>query len=806
MKPNPSTPPCGRLLAQLLQQCLSSPNQTHLQLHLRPVHARSIVLHSSSDLFLNNLLLNAYSKSNAPLDARKVFDRMPHRNLISYSSLISAHTHHRHCAEALSVFSAFLASPGGPKPNEFILASVLRACVQSEAAGAALQVHCLSVKSGFHLDVFVGTSLIAFYSKSGSMDDAASVFDEMPVKNSVTWTALISGYVQTGRSDVSLRLFDRMRASGVEADKFVVSSVVSACSALGFLQGGRQAHGFVFRSGMRMDVSVNNVLIDLYCRCGRVRTARRVFDWTRVKNLVSWSSMISGYMQNLFEREVIALFLEMGRSGWLPDAFACTSVLCSCGSIKALEVGAQIHAFTIKAVLESDDYVKNALIDMYSKCDSLDDARLVFDASDDLNVVSYNAMIEGYARQDKIAEAFTLFNDMRRSKLLRPSLLTFVSLLGVSASLSLVYSSKQVHCLVIKSGVSLDFYAGSALVDVYSKCSCVDDARTLFEEIAEKDLVVWNAMISGYTQNDLGEDALNLFNQLRVSGMRPDQFTFVAVLTVASNLASLFHGLQFHNHIIKAGVDYDSHVSNALVDMYAKCGCIQEAWLLFDSTRGRDVVCWNSMISRYAHHGYAKEALRVFQLMRGEKIEPNYVTFVGVLSACDHVGLVDEGLHHFNSMKQDFNIEPGMEHYASVVNLLGRAGKLDDTKEFIERMPIDPAAIVWRSLLSACREFGNVELGRYAAGKAISIDPNDTGPYVLLSNIYASKGMWQQVKELRKRMDSAGVVKEAGYSWIEVMNKVHVFIARGRAHKEADLIYSVLDGLAQMIKSVEFLP
>lgn len=788
-------------LANLLQLCNCNHSHRH---HLQPIHAQFIVSGFSSDLFLSNLLLNGYSKSGHLRYARRLFDRMPATNLISWSSMISMYAQHDQGGEAISLFRFFRRS-SFECPNEFILASVLRACVQLRVLNFACQVHNLIAKTGFSVDVYVGTSLINVYAKVGNMDEAMLIFKELPVRNSVTWTAVITGYSQIGRSWVSLELFNEMRKYRIQPDRFVLSSVISACSDVDFLEGGRKIHGYLYRNGAEMDISINNVLIDLYCKCCRIQVARRQFDSMNDRNLVSWTTMIAGYMQNSLDSNAINLFSEMTRLGWKADGFACTSVLNSSGSLVALHQGKQVHGYVIKANLDCDEYVKNGLIDMYGKCNSLDYARNVFDNMTEYNVISYNAMIEGYARHEKLVEAVTLFNRMR-SKSVNPSLLTFVSLLGVSASLLAVDLSKQIHGLVIKDGAALDLFAGSALVDVYSKCSFVDDARAVFDKMEDRDLVVWNAMIYGYTQNGQGEEALKLFHQLQVSGLIPTEHTFVALIVVASNLASLFHGLQYHTMIIKTGVDFDPHVSNALIDMYAKCGCIKEAWTLFASTPGRDVVCWNSMISRYAQHGHANDALKLFQVMIHEEIKPNYVTFVGVLSACVHAGLVEEGLRHFHSMEDIYGIVPGNEHYASVVSLLGKAGKVHKAREFIEQMPIEPAAVIWRSLLSACQVFGDVELGKYAAEMAISANPKQSGPYVLLSNIFASKGMWTDVEEVRKEMEHCLTTKEPGYSWIEVMKEIHVFIARGREHKQADLIYSMLDGLTKLINDVGHAP
>lgn len=796
-----SCPIQSHSLAQILLSCLAGDRLRRL---LPATHAHSVVTASLADLFLTNLLLRGYSKLGRLRDARHLFDRMPHRNLVSWSSAISMYAQHGGDDDAIALFAAFRkASYEGP--NEFLLASALRACTQSRAVSFGEQVHGIAVKLDLVANVYVGTALVNLYAKVGCMGAAMSVFDALPAKNPVSWTAVITGYSQGGMGVVSLELFKKMGMEGVRPDRFVLASAASACSALSFLEGGRQLHGYAYRSAAETDASVINVLIDLYCKCSRLSLARTLFDSMENRNLVSWTTMIAGYMQNSFDAEAMAMFCQMSQAGWQPDVFSCTSILNSCGTLVAIWQGRQVHTHAIKANLESDEYVKNALIDMYAKCEHLTEARAVFDALAEDDVISYNAMIEGYARQGDLTAAIDVFSKMRYCSL-RPNLLTFVSLLGVSSSQSAIELSKQIHGLITKSGTSLDLYVGSALIDVYSKCSLVDDAKVVFKMMHNRDMVIWNAMIFGHAQNEQGEEAVKLFNQLRVSGITPNEFTFVALVTVASTLASMFHGQQFHAQIIKAGADNDPHVSNALIDMYAKCGFIEEGWLLFESTCGKDVICWNSMISTYAQHGHAEEALRVFQMMGEAGVEPNYVTFVGVLSACAHAGLVDEGLLHFNSMKTKYAIEPGTEHYASVVNLFGRSGKLHAAKEFIERMPIEPAAAVWRSLLSACHLFGDVEIGRCAAEMVLLADPKDSAPYVLMSNIYASKGLWADVQKLRQGMDCAGTVKEPGYSWIEVMKEVHTFIARGREHPQAEVIYSVLDELTSLLQDSGYLP
>ncbi|KAK3414530.1 hypothetical protein EUGRSUZ_H00396 [Eucalyptus grandis] len=567
---------------------------------------------------------------------------------------------HGCCDEALVSFVEFQRS-SVERLNEYILASLVCGCAQSGGLDEGAQVHGFVVKAGISQDVYVGTSLVFLYANNGGIDGVRLVFDSLSDKTDVTWTAIISGHVKCGRSEVSLQLFSQMIDAGLLPDKYVISSVLSACSALEFVEGGKQIHAHMLRREAEMDISVVNVLID----------SRRLFDHMEVQNMISWTTMISGYMQNSYDKEALKLFAEMTGLGWNPDAFACTSVLTSGGSLEALILGKQVHAYAIKANLEFDDFIKNGLIDMYAKCNALEDFRKLFDVMDGKNIVSYNAMIEGYSRLEKLEEALDLFHSMRLASF-SPSPLTFFM-----ASLS-------------KSGISMDLFAGSSLIDVYSKSSLVRDGRLVCEEMNDRDIVVWNAMFFGYSQQMENEETFKLFLELYA----------VWILT---------------------------HLSpHALVDMYAKCGSIQEARKAFDLAICEDVACWNSMITTYAQHGEAQAALQIFEEMIIAGVKPNYITYVSILSACSRAGLVEDGLHHYNSMR-GLGIEPGTEHYACVVSLFGQAGRLKDAVDFIETMPTQLMALVWRSLLSACRNAGNNELRKYAAEMAISLDSTDSG-------------------------------------------------------------------------------
>eukprot|EP01018_Ginkgo_biloba_P022118 Gb_05942 [translate_table: standard] len=785
--------------ARLLQVCVNMKAQTNG----KQVHAHMIKTGLQGNIFVHNNLVNMYAKCGNVVDAQRVFDKMPERNVVSWTAMIAGHAQLGHGEEALKLFCQM--QWAGRKPNQFTFASFFRACTGLLTVEQGMQVHVQCIKTGFESNIYVGSALLDMYAKCGNISNARTVFDKMPERNTVSWTAMITGYAQDRQGEEALKLFTQMHRIAVKLDGFALSSVLCACAISAFLEEGNQVHAHVMKSGFESDVSVRNVLVDMYAKCGNPDSARNVFDKMLVRNVISWTTMIVGYTQNSWNEEAINIFQQMQWAGMKPDQFTFASVLSACASLAALEEGNQLHAHVIKVGLESDEFVKNALVDMYAKCESIAQARNAFDNMLEQSVVSFNAMIAGYAQHGLADEALKLLRQMQRAAM-KPNQSTFVSIFRACATVGAMEQGKQVHAHVIKSEIVSDIFVESALVDVYSKCASIGDARKTFTRMSERDIVSWNAMIAGYTQNGHGEEALKLYCQMQWAGMKPNHFTFVGVLTSCASLAALEQGIQVHTKIIKIGFESDVYVGNALVDMYAKCGSIEDASILFDRMLNRDVVCWNAMIARYAQHGCGMEALKLFEQMQGAGVKPNHITFIGVLSACSHVGLVSEGHRYFESMNADYGIAPRMEHCACMVDLLGRAGHLDKAENFIYQMPFEPGAVVWRTLLAACRVYGNIELGKHAAGHVLELEPQDSGTYVLLSNIFASAGRWDDVTKVRKLMNDRGVKKEPGRSWIEIQNRVHVFVVGDRSHPQTSNIYAKLEDLTEQIKGAGYVP
>jgi pentatricopeptide repeat protein len=346
----------------------------------------------------------------------------------------------------------------------------------------------------------------------------------------------------------------------------------------------------------------------------------------------------------------------------------------------------------------------------------------------------------------------------------------------------------------------------TAMVSAYSKLQRVEDARMIFNQMVEKDLVCWSAMISGYAESDRPQESLNLFNEMQVLGIKPDQITMLSVISACAHLGALDQAKWIHLYVDKSGFGGDLRVGNALIDMYAKCGSLERARLVFEEMPRKNVISWTSMISAFAMHGDAKNALRFFYQMKDEKIEPNGVTFVGVLYACSHAGLVEEGRKIFSSMINDYNIPPKHEHYGCMVDLYGRAKLLREALEVIETMSLAPNVVIWGSLMAACWVHGENELGEFAARRLLELEPDHDGALVVLSNIYAKERRWEDVGEVRNLMKHKGISKERGCSRIELNNEVHEFFMADRNHKQADQIYKKLDEVVSELKLIGYAP
>eukprot|EP00253_Pinus_taeda_P034768 PITA_34768 len=525
---------------------------------------------------------------------------------------------------------------------------------------------------------------------------------------------------------------------------------------------GKLLHAHMIQRGLKSHRFLSNGLVNMYAKRGSVAEARRVFDEMIERDACSWSMMIAAYAKNGNALEGLALFRQMQRSRIQPNEFTFAGAVSACAKLGALEEGMEIHEDIITGGYGFDVIIENALVDMYSKCGSLEDARKVFDKMSERNAVTWTAMLAGYAQNGHIVKAVELFRAMPQR----------------------------------------DTMSWSVMIAGCLQNGCVDEALEFFREMPERDVASWTVMIAEFAQSGRSVEALELFREMRASGVKPDPKAFASVLPACANLAALEQGEEIHEEINRSGCQ-SAVLDSALVDMYAKCGKIVKARNLFDNMRQRDVVSWNTMIAGYAMHGLGKDAIRLFQQMECLGISPNHVTFICVLSACCHTGLLNEGRHYFECMSH-YHIKPVMEHYACMVDLLGRAGCLDEAEYFINNMPICPDATVWRCLLSACRVHHNVDLAERVAAHLFELDPENVGPYVLLSNIYAADNRWDDTENVRRKMKDTRVKNTPGCSWIEVNKHVHVFLVGDKSHPQTQDIYPELDRLSSEKLAIAF--
>ncbi len=471
--------------------------------------------------------------------------------------------------------------------------------------------------------------------------------------------------------------------------------------------------------------------------------------------LFLWNSRLHKYLTTGQYKKTIELFEQMQEENVIPNAFSFVQVLNACAGLMALDDGLRIHMQIIQSGCESDLYVGNSLIDMYAKCGGIDYAWLVFSKMPIRNVISWNAMILGLVKCGQEQKAMELFQQMQ-CRGVAPDRVTFVGLLHACARVAVLKDGKQIHEQIIQSGFESDLFVASSLIDMYAKCGSIEDAQRVFDRMPTRDVAAWNAMLLGHVRGGQGQEALLLSQKMQQEGVKPDSITFVGVLNACASVVALVEGRDIHEQIIQRGFESDVFVGSGLIDMYVKCGSMDDAWRVFNKMPVRNVVSWTAMLKGYAMHGQGMEALAHFKWMCEEGVEIDGVTFVCLLLACSHAGLVNEGLHAFDSMMNVYRIPPTVDHYACKVDLLGRAGRLDEAEDVIKTMPCEPNAAVWMTLLGACRIYGEVEMGERIAKQLLELDPNMTAGYVVLSNIYAAAGKWDLSEKIQQQRKERG--------------------------------------------------
>ncbi|KAM0942604.1 putative tetratricopeptide-like helical domain superfamily, DYW domain-containing protein [Dioscorea sansibarensis] len=656
---------------------------------------------------------------------------------------------------------------------------------------------------GLDFDVMTGSAVVDMYAKCKCLCDSLQFFSEMPEKNWVTWSAAIAGCVQNDEHVEGLQMFVSMQREGLAVSQSAYASVLRSCAALVSAKVGRQIHGHALKNCFGSDVVVGTAILDMYAKSGSLDDALRVFQALPNHTLQSWNAIFVGCVRNNQGLKALELFQAMNKFGIGVDEISLSGIFSACAETRGYLQGSQAHCLAIKTCLHSDICVSNAILDMYGKCGALTEARIVFEEMNRRDAVSWNAIIAALEQNEQCEETLLCFAEMLRCDM-EPDEFTYGSVLKACASLESLDFGIKVHDKIIKCGLGFDSFVGSTLVDMYCKCGAMEEAMKLHNRMEMQTMISWNAITSGFSLQNQSEEAQKFFSKMLNLGLKPDNFTYATILDACANLVTIELGRQIHVQIIKDELQSDVFISSSLVDMYAKCGNMQDSRLMFEKMAVRDHVSWNALICGYSQHGFGAEAICIFERMQQENVKPNHATFLAVLRACGHAGLVDVGERYFDMMTGHYKLQPQLEHYSCMVDLIGRTKGVHEALEVINKMPFEADDIIWRTLLSACKIQGDVEVAEIAARNILSLDPEDSSAYVLLSNIYAEAGRWTDVSKLRKTMRRSRLKKEPGCSWIELKNKTHAFLVGDKAHPRSEEIYERLDELIEEMKWIGY--
>ncbi|KAK9049377.1 hypothetical protein SSX86_031655 [Deinandra increscens subsp. villosa] len=713
--------------------------------------------------------------------------------LINLNRLLAKLTKSQQYAKTLQLFHQ-IQSSHHLKPDQYTLSTTLTATANLRDIPAGNQLHAHVIRSGYKIFPHVANTLLSLYAKSqdlasvkqvfeeiklpdvyswttllsactnlGEVDYACHLLDEIPQRNEAVWNAVITGCADNGDSDVAIGLFNRMHLLGIRHDNYSLASVLSLCCSE-LIDFGTQIHSVVIKTGFLARSSVTNSLITMYFNFGYATQAYKVFEETEgsVHDQITYNAMIAGLVSLGRDEHAFKMFINMQKVGLRPTERTFVSVMGSCPGERA---AIQVHAHAIKTGFNDFSSVSNAAITMYSGCGDLQAAQMVFKILKYKDRVSWNTIITGYAQENMSRDAILAYLQMQQQGI-EPDEFTVGSLLS---TLDSVVCVDMILATVMKNSLVSKTEVANALVSTLSKHNAVDEAYSIFSETSFKNLISWNSMISGFQLNGLSVNGLYLFSEMLVSDLTPDAYTLSIVLNICASNSDFKHGKEIHGYILKSSYFHETSLGNALIALYAKCGVLDWSLKVFETMINKDVVSWNSMISAYAQHGRGEEAVSCFESMqksKGAEVEPDHTTFIAALTACSHAGLVDAGVEIFNSMVNRYGVEPRVDHFSCLVDLVGRAGYLDAAENLIKRDDFKVHSSIWWNLFSGCAAHGDLRLGRIVAGFLLEAEEDKAGVYVVLANILANGGHWEEAEDVRKMMRSYGAVKQPGYSWI----------------------------------------
>ncbi|XP_055806714.1 putative pentatricopeptide repeat-containing protein At3g01580 [Solanum dulcamara] len=609
------------------------------------------------------------------------------------------------------------------------------------------KLHSLTIRT---YDTHLAAKLTELNFELLPLQTARKLFGEIPHPNVYTCNRILQHFCGKKRYEEVLSLFSSM-FSFSKLDHFTLLFALKACSTLTALNFGKTIHGLGKKHGnIHSNMFLGSGLIDMYSKCGNMDDAFRVFEEYSNPDLVLWTTLVTGYQKNYKPDEALAVFTRMVMACCIsPDPITLVTVVSACTQLLNLKAGKSVHALVFRMGYESPLSLSNALLNLYAKTGATFYAGNLFRVMEEKDVISWSCMISCCAHNDATDRAITLFDEMIYTGV-EPNSVSVISALQACEACCNFDKGRQIHEFAFQKGFELDILVSTALIDMYMSCCSPQEAIIVFDRMPSKDPVSWFALLCGCVQNGMANKSMQIFCDMMTSDIRPDATVMVKILGACSELGVLQLTSCLHSYVIRCGFISNSFVGASLIDCYAKCGSLEEAIKVFERLTDKDVVTWSSMFAGYGIHGQARESIKLFhRMVTDSTVCPNKVTFLSILAACSHAGFVEEGIEFFNIMLNEYQLMPESKHYAIIVDLLGRTGELDKAMCFINQMQSRVGAHVWGALLGACRIHQNTEIGEIAARNLLRLGPDHAGYYILLSNVYAVDGKWDDAAELR---------------------------------------------------------
>nr|GMD68736.1 pentatricopeptide repeat-containing protein At1g71490-like [Ipomoea batatas] len=646
-----------------------------------------------------------------------------------------------HLAKAVRTFGLFQLHVPLQSPCDIVLqslSSLLLCCTNLKSFSEGKQLHAYIITSGLARHRMLVPKIVTFYTTFDLLFDAHKVTETSNILHPLPWNLLISSYVKNRHYEEALSAYKQMVSKGIWPDNFTYPSVLKACGEQVNLAFGREVHKSIDASSQEKNLFVQNALVSMYAKCGELDVAHDIFEQMPVKDAVSWNSIISGYASNGIWSKAIDLFENMMANGI------------------------------------------------------------------ELNIITWNTVAGGCSKTGNFTGTFELLSRMRNYGFQLDPVAVLIGL-GACSQTGLLRLGKEIHCLAIRNYFENFDNVTNALITMYARCKGLKQAYILFQLKETKTIVSWNSIISGFSHWDKYEETSFLFREMLFSGFDPNFVTIASILPLCARVANLQHGREFHCYITRhEGFEEQLLLWNALLDMYARSGKVSVAKKLFDSMRKKDTVTYTSLIAGYGILGEGKAAIKLFEDMIRSQLKPDHVTMVAVLSACSHSGLVMQGEKLYEQMQSVYGISPQLEHFSCMADLFGRSGLLKKAVQVLKKMPFEPTAAMWATLIGACRIHGNTEIGEWAAEKLLEMRPDNSGYYVLIANMYAAAGCWNKLAKVRTLMRDSGVRKDPGCAWINMGAGFSSFMVADTSNSQRCEIYSLLGGLTRQIKDASY--